>query len=160
MGGYYYYALVVLTIATWLMWKIVSSPFGLCLMAIRDNPEKATYLGVDVKRYRWYAFIISGAYAAVGGVLLAPVIGQVDPTLTYWTHSGTLVFMTLLGGFTNFLGPMLGGLIYIFLQDKVMSLTTYWRFIFGAILAFIVIIAPGGIAGVISSLVKKEKRGE
>jgi branched-chain amino acid transport system permease protein len=92
--------------------------------------------------------------------LLAPVIGQVDPTLTYWTHSGTLVFMTLLGGFTNFLGPMLGGLIYIFLQDKVMSLTTYWRFIFGAILAFIVIIAPGGIAGVISSLVKKEKRGE
>jgi branched-chain amino acid transport system permease protein len=160
MGAYYYYALVVLTIATWVMWKIVSSPFGLCLMAIRDNPEKATYLGVDVKRYRWYAFIISGAYSAVGGVLLAPVIGQVDPTLTYWTHSGTLVFMTLLGGFTNFLGPMLGGLIYIFLQDKVMSLTTYWRFIFGAILAFIVIIAPGGIAGVISSLVKKEKRGE
>lgn len=160
MGGYYYYALVVLAIATWVMWKIVSSPFGLCLMAIRDNPEKATYLGVDVKRYRWYAFIISGAYSAVGGVLLAPVIGQVDPTLTYWTHSGTLVFMTLLGGFTNFLGPMLGGLIYIFLQDKVMSLTTYWRFIFGAILAFIVIIAPGGIAGVISSLVKKEKSGE
>ena len=159
MGGYYYYALVVLTIATWVMWKIVSSPFGLCLMAIRDNPEKATYLGVDVKRYRWYAFIISGAYAAVGGVLLAPVIGQVDPTLTYWTHSGTLVFMTLLGGFTNFLGPMLGGLIYIFLQDKVMSLTTYWRFIFGAILAFLVIVAPGGIAGVISSLVKKEKSG-
>jgi branched-chain amino acid transport system permease protein len=160
MGGYYYYALVVLAIATWVMWKIVSSPFGLCLMAIRDNPEKATYLGVDVKRYRWYAFIISGAYAAVGGVLLAPVIGQVDPTLTYWTHSGTLVFMTLLGGFTNFLGPMLGGLIDIFLQDKVMSLTTYWRFIFGAILAFLVIVAPGGIAGVISSLVKKEKRDE
>jgi branched-chain amino acid transport system permease protein len=160
MGAYYYYALVVLTIATWVMWKIVSSPFGLCLMAIRDNPEKATYLGVDVKRYRWYAFIISGAYSAVGGVLLAPVIGQVDPTLTYWTHSGTLVFMTLLGGFTNFLGPMLGGLIYIFLQDKVMSLTTYWRFIFGAILAFLVIVAPGGIAGVISSLVKKGKRDE
>jgi len=160
MGGYYYYALVVLAIATWVMWKIVSSPFGLCLMAIRDNPEKATYLGVDVKRYRWYAFIISGAYAAVGGVLLAPVIGQVDPTLTYWTQSGTLVFMTLLGGFANFLGPMLGGLIYIFLQDTVMSLIHYWRFVFGAMLAFIVIVAPGGIAGVISSLVKKEKSGE
>ncbi len=55
---------------------------------------------------------------------------------------------------------MRGGLIYIFLQDKVMSLTTYWRFIFGAILAFLVIVAPGGIAGVISSLVKKEKRDE
>ncbi len=159
MGGYYYYALVVLAIATWVMWKIVSSPFGLCLMAIRDNPEKATYLGVDVKRYRWYAFIISGAYAAVGGALLAPVIGQVDPTLTYWTQSGTLVFMTLLGGFANFLGPMLGGLIYIFLQDTVMSLIHYWRFVFGAMLAFIVIVAPGGVAGVISSLVRKGRRG-
>ena len=68
--------------------------------------------------------------------------------------------MTLLGGFENFFGPLIGGVVYIFLQDKVMSLTTYWRFIFGAILAFLVIVAPGGIAGVISSLVKKEKRGE
>jgi len=79
------------------MWKIVSSPFGLCLKATRDNPEKAEYLGINVKKYRWYAFIISGAYASIGGALLAPAIGQVDPGLTYWTHSGTLVFMTLLG---------------------------------------------------------------
>jgi branched-chain amino acid transport system permease protein len=157
LGSYYYYALAILGIASWTMWRIVSSPFGLCLMAIRDNPEKATYLGISVKKYRWYAFVISGAYAAVGGVLVAPVVGQVDPTLTYWTHSGTLVFMTLLGGFSNFLGPMLGAVIYIFLQDRVMSLIPYWRFIFGAMLAFIVIVAPGGIAGVISSLVKKEK---
>jgi len=96
----------------------------------------------------------------VGGVLVAPVVGQVDPTLTYWTHSGTLVFMTLLGGFSNFLGPMLGGVIYIFLQDRVMSLIPYWRLIFGAMLAFIVIVAPGGVAGVISSLVRKEKLAE
>jgi len=158
--SYYIYTLVILAILTFVMWKIVSSPFGLCLKAIRDNPEKAEYLGVSVKRYRWYAFIISGAYAAIGGALLAPAIGQVDPGLTYWTHSGTLVFMTLLGGFENFFGPLIGGIVYIFLQDKVMSLTTYWRFIFGAILAFLVIVAPGGIAGVISSLVKKEKRDE
>jgi branched-chain amino acid transport system permease protein len=156
-GSYYIYALAILAILTFIMWKIVSSPFGLCLKAIRDNPEKAEYLGVSVRKYRWYAFVISGAYAAIGGALLAPAIGQVDPGLTYWTHSGTLVFMTLLGGFENFLGPLIGGVVYIFLQDKVMSLTTYWRFIFGGILAFIVIAAPGGIAGVISSLVKRRK---
>jgi len=158
-GSYYFYCFVVLALLTFIMWKIVSSPFGLCLKASRDNPEKAEYLGVNVKRYRWYAFIISGAYAAIGGALLAPAIGQVDPGLTYWTHSGTLVFMTLLGGFANFFGPLIGVVVYIFLQDKVMSLTAYWRFIFGAILAFIVIVAPGGIAGVISSLVKKESGG-
>jgi len=156
-GSYYLYTFVILAILMFVMWKIISSPFGLCLKAIRDNPEKAEYLGVSVRKYRWYAFVISGAYAAIGGALLAPAIGQVDPGLTYWTHSGTLVFMTLLGGFENFFGPLIGGIVYIFLQDKIMSLTTYWRFIFGGILAFIVIAAPGGIAGVISSLAKRRK---
>ncbi|MGZ3494686.1 MAG: branched-chain amino acid ABC transporter permease [Thermodesulfobacteriota bacterium] len=156
-GSYYLYMFVILAILMFVMWKIISSPFGLCLKAIRDNPEKAEYLGVSVRKYRWYAFVISAAYAAIGGALLAPAIGQVDPGLTYWTHSGTLVFMTLLGGFENFFGPLIGGVVYIFLQDKIMSLTAYWRFIFGGILAFIVIAAPGGIAGVISSLLKGRK---
>lgn len=154
-GSYYFYCFFILVLLTFVMWKIVSSPFGLCLKAIRDNPEKAEYLGVSVKRYRWYAFIVSGAYAAIGGALLAPAIGQVDPGLTYWTHSGTLVFMTLLGGFANFFGPIIGSLTYIFLQDTVMSLIPYWRFIFGSMLALVVIVAPGGIAGVISSLAGK-----
>ncbi len=156
-GSYYLYTFVILAILMFVMWKIISSPFGLCLKAVRDNPEKAEYLGVSIRKYRWYAFVISGAYAAVGGALLAPAIGQVDPGLTYWTHSGTLVFMTLLGGFENFFGPLIGGVVYIFLQDKIMSLTAYWRFIFGGILAFIVIVAPGGIAGVISSFAKRRR---
>jgi branched-chain amino acid transport system permease protein len=154
-GWYYYYVLALFLLATWGMWRIISSPFGLALKAVRDNPEKATYLGIDVRKYRWYAFIISAVYASIGGALVAPVIGNVDPTLTYWTHSGTLVFMTLLGGFTNFLGPLLGGLVYIFLQDGIMSLLHYWRFVFGAILAFIVIAAPGGLAGAIELVVNR-----
>jgi len=157
---YYFYSFAILLILTFIMWRIVSSPFGLCLKAIRDNPEKAEYLGVSIKRYRLYAFVISAGYAAVGGALLAPAIGQVDPGLTYWTHSGTLVFMTLLGGFEYFLGPLIGAIAYIFLQDRLMSLTTYWRFIFGAILTIIVIVAPGGIAGVINSLSKRRARVE
>jgi branched-chain amino acid transport system permease protein len=157
-GWYYYYSLALFIIATWGMWRIVFSPFGLALKAVRDNPEKAYYLGIDVRRYRWYAFVISAVYASVGGVLVAPVIGHVDPTLTYWTHSGTLVFMTLLGGFANFLGPLLGGLVYIFLQDAIMSLLHYWRFVFGAILAFIVIAAPGGLAGAIELIVNRYGR--
>ena len=146
-GPYYYYSAAVLAVAALAMWRIVTSPFGLCLTSIRENPVKAESLGISVKRYRWYAFLISAVFAAVGGALLGPTTGQVDPTLAYWTQSGNLVFMTLLGGFTNFFGPLLGAFVFIYLQDAVMSVVPYWRLIFGAILAVLVIFAPGGLVG-------------
>jgi branched-chain amino acid transport system permease protein len=147
VGPYYYFSLAVLVVATLLMWRIVASPFGLCLRTIRDNPVKAESLGIGVPRYRWYAFMISAVYAAVGGALLAPPTGNVDPTLAYWTHSGNVVFMVLLGGFASFWGPLLGAFAFIFLQDTVMSVFPYWRLVFGAVLAFLVIFAPGGLMG-------------
>ncbi|HTG09604.1 MAG TPA: branched-chain amino acid ABC transporter permease [Candidatus Eisenbacteria bacterium] len=147
VGPYYYYCLGVLVVAAAVMWRIVHSPFGLCLRTIRDNPVKAEALGVSVTRYRWYAFVISAVFAAVGGALLGPPTGNVDPTLAYWTHSGSLVFMVLLGGFASFFGPVLGAFVFIFLQDAVMSVVPYWRLVFGAILAAIVIFAPGGLMG-------------
>ena len=146
-GPYYYYSLGVLALAALAMWRIVHSPFGLCLRTIRDNPAKAEALGISIVRYRWYAFMISAVYAAAGGALLGPPTGNVDPTLAYWTHSGNIVFMTLLGGFASFFGPVLGAFVFIFLQDTVMSVVPYWRLIFGAILAFLVIFAPGGLMG-------------
>jgi branched-chain amino acid transport system permease protein len=150
VGPYYYYSLVFLVLAAVLMWRIVHSPFGLCLRAVRDNPVKAESLGLSVPRYRWYAFVISAVYAAAGGVFLATPTGNVDPTLVYWTHSGNLVFMTLLGGFASFFGPILGALVFIYLQDTVMSLFPYWRLVFGAILAALVICAPTGLAGLMT----------
>lgn len=147
VGPYYYFSLAVLVLATLVMWRIVASPFGLCLRTIRDNPVKAESLGIGVPRYRWYAFMISAVYAAVGGALLAPPTGNVDPTLAYWTHSGNVVFMVLLGGFASFWGPLLGAFVFIFLQDTVMSVFPYWRLVFGAVLAVLVIFAPGGLMG-------------
>jgi branched-chain amino acid transport system permease protein len=146
-GPYYYYSLGVLVVATLVMWRIVHSPFGLCLRTVRDNPAKAEALGLGVTRYRWHAFVISAVYAAVGGALLGPPTGNVDPTLAYWTQSGNIVFMTLLGGFASFFGPVLGAFVFIFLQDTVMSVLPYWRLVFGAILAFVVICAPSGLMG-------------
>jgi branched-chain amino acid transport system permease protein len=159
---YYYYALGLLAIATFIMWRVVNSPFGLCLKSIRENPDKAKYLGINIIKYKWYAFIIASVYGAVGGALLAPITGHVDIGLAYWTHSGTIVFMALLGGFGNFFGPLLGAFVYIYLLDAVMSITRYWRIIFGGILAFIVIAAPSGLVGIIELIVNKVKnmRGE
>ena len=150
VGPYYYYSLALLVLAAALMWRIVHSPFGLCLRTVRDNPLKAESLGLSVPTYRWYAFVISAVYAAAGGVLLATPTGNVDPTLAYWTHSGNLVFMTLLGGFASFFGPLLGAFAFIYLQDTVMSVFPYWRLVFGAILAALVIFAPTGLAGLVA----------
>ncbi len=151
-GPYYYYAFGLLVLATLLMWRIVRSPFGLSLKTIRDNPEKAEFLGVPVRRYRWYAFVIAGVFGAVGGALMAPADGQVDAGLVYWTESGTVVFMVLLGGFANFLGPLVGALIYINLLDQIQAITLYWRLVFGVILVLIVWRAPTGVMGVLESL--------
>lgn len=146
-GPFYYYCLALTVLATLLMWRIVHSPFGLQLQALRDNARKAEYLGVHVHRMRLAAFIISAGFGAAGGAILAFRVGLADPELVHWTHSGHLVFMTVLGGFANFFGPIVGALALTILQDQLQSLTQYWRFVLGAILALVVIGLPGGIMG-------------
>src|SRR5204862_6477668 len=125
--------------------RIVPPRLGSGLNPIRATPTKAEPPGIGVPRSRWYAFVISAVYAAVGGAPLGPPTGNADPTLAYWTQSGNIVFMTLLGGFASFFGPVLGAFVFIYLQDTVMSVVPYWRLIFGAVLAAIVIFAPGGL---------------
>ena len=148
IGPFYYYCLALLVVLGIVMWRIVHSPFGLHLAAIRENPRKAEYLGVRVRFFRLIAFLISAFYCAVGGVILAINTGQVDPELAYWTHSGELVFMTVLGGFANFFGPLIGAFTFIFLKSELMSATQYWRFWLGAILAVIVVVFPRGLVGI------------
>jgi branched-chain amino acid transport system permease protein len=157
-GPFYYYCLGLLVLAALLMWRIVHSPFGLHLKAIRDNARKAEYLGVQVHRCRLAAFVISAAFGAAGGTILGFRIGLADPELVYWLQSGQLVFMTVLGGFANFFGPIIGALAFTLLQDQLQSLTQYWRFILGAILAIVVIGLPGGIAGMADDLRRRFAR--
>jgi branched-chain amino acid transport system permease protein len=157
-GPFYYYCLGLLIIAGLVMWRIVHSPFGLHLRALRDNPRKAEYLGVHVHRFRLAAFVISSALGAAGGAILAFRVGLADPELVYWTQSGQLVFMAVLGGFSNFFGPIIGALTFTLLQDQLQSLTEYWRFVLGAILALIVIGFPKGIAGLAGELARRRTR--
>ena len=147
VGPFYYACLLLAVVLGVVMWRIVHSPFGLHLAAIRENPTKAEYLGVRVRLFRLIAFLISAFYCALGGVILAINTGQADPELAYWTHSGELVFMTVLGGFASFFGPMVGAFTFIFLKSELMGLTQYWRFFLGAILALIVIVFPRGLMG-------------
>lgn len=154
-GPFYYYCLALLVLLGLLMWRIVQSPFGLHIRALRDNAQKAEYLGVKVLPFRLAAFVLSAAFGAIGGVILGFRTGLADPELVYWTHSGHLVFMTVLGGFSNFLGPLFGALALTLLQDQLQSLTQYWRFLLGATLAIIVMFFPKGLAGIAVSLAQR-----
>ena len=97
-GPYYYYALVLLVIATVVMWRIVNSPFGLHLRSIRENSDKAEYLGVNYRRQRFAAFLIAGVFGAVGGSLLVVPTGLADPLLAGARPAilGTFYIMVLL----------------------------------------------------------------
>lgn len=157
VGPFYYYCLALLVVAGFVMWRIVHSPFGLQLSAIRENPRKAEYLGVRVRLFRFIAFLISAFYCALGGVILAINTGQSDPELAYWTHSGELVFMTVLGGFASFFGPIIGAFTFILLKSELMGLTQYWRFLLGVILVVIVVAFPRGLVGIGQALWAKAR---
>lgn len=158
VGPFYYYCLCLLALMGFVMWRVVRSPFGLHLMAIRENRRKAEYLGVRARLFCLIAFAISAFYCAVGGVILAINTGQADPELAYWTHSGELVFMTVLGGFASFFGPLVGAFAFVFLKSELMGLTQYWRFVLGAILALIVVLFPRGLMGVVQAAWAKARR--
>jgi branched-chain amino acid transport system permease protein len=153
-GPFYYYSLGLLALLGFLAWRIVHSRLGLHLRAIRDNPQKAAYLGIDVHRTRLWAFAISAIYCSVAGVLIGVSVGLADPELGYWTQSGNLVFMTVLGGSGAFGGPVLGAFLFVFLQDALIANTEYWRFVLGAILVAIIVFAPRGLAGIIQVLLR------
>ncbi len=151
IGPFYFYSLALLAILGFLAWRIVHSPLGLHMRATRDNPQKAAYLSVHVERTRLWAFVISAVYCSVAGVLIGVSVGLADPELGYWTQSGNLVFMTVLGGSGAFAGPALGAFVFVFLQDALIASTDYWRFVLGAILVSVIIFAPGGVAGLFQS---------
>ena len=152
VGPFYYYCVALLAILGFVMWRLVHSPFGLHLVATRENRRKSEYLGVRVRFFRLLAFAISALYCAVGGAILAVNTGQADPELAYWTHSGELVFMTVLGGFANFFGPIVGAFSFIFLKSELMGLTQYWRFWLGVILILLVVLFPRGLVGLFEQM--------
>jgi len=159
IGPFYYYALVLFALAALAMWRITASPFGLHLRAIRENAGKAAYVGVQIFRMRLAAFVISAVYGGIGGTILAVTTGLADPELAYWTHSGNLVFMAVLGGSGTFAGPAIGALVFVVLQDFVMSVTQYWRFVMGAVLVLLVVFMPQGLSGTIERLTRRRNGG-
>lgn len=158
VNAYYYYVLVLFLVCTAAMWLIVHSPFGKALQAIRDNETRAEFVGVSVWHYRWMAFLISGVFTGIAGVLWAPLNGLTSPEILYWPQSGEIVFMAVLGGFKSFSGPIIGAIAFNYLKTYAVALTEYWQFLLGAVLVLLVMVLPGGIMGTLNQAIAKVRK--
>lgn len=157
IGPFYWYVLVLFIVMFAIMAVIVRSPYGLALQAMRDNPRKTEFLGVPILKVRYAAFVISAVYCAVGGAIMAVSIGAADPELAFWTQSGNLVFIIILGGLGQMFGPIAGSVVFTMLQDALMAHTQYWRFALGALLALIIIFSPQGIVGLLANALGRRR---
>ena len=129
------------------MWVIVHSPFGKALQAIRDNETRAEFVGVQVRRYRWVAFLVSGIFTGLAGALWVPLNGLTTPDILHWTFSGKIVFFTVLGGFQTFAGPIIGAIVFNYLETYAVGYTVYWQMVLGVVLVVLVLVAAGGHRG-------------
>ncbi len=149
---HYYYVVLVLSLAAILaMYRLVRSPLGLTLQAIRDNETRAAFAGVPVRKYRLFAFTIAGLYAGLAGALLPPLENTVTPPIAHWSTSAEPVLATLLGGVHTFSGPIVGAFLFFVIKDVVMRFTEYWLICFGIIVVAMVMGFPSGIMSIFES---------
>jgi branched-chain amino acid transport system permease protein len=157
--SYYYYVLAIFVVCVVLMWVVVHSPFGKALQAIRDNEVRARFLGLRIRRFRWISFVVSGTVTGLAGILWVPLNGLTTPDVLYWTFSGEIVFSALLGGFRNFTGPIVGGIVFTYLKTYAVATTEYWQLLLGVVLVTLVLVLPTGIVGGLSTLGLRLRKG-
>lgn len=120
----YYVVLAIFIAAFWLIYRVVNSPFGQVLTSIRENEARATSLGYDVNQFKLLAFVLSAALAGLAGATKTLVLGFATLTDAIWTTSGLVILMTLVGGMGTLVGPMVGALVIIALENKIGDLGT------------------------------------
>jgi branched-chain amino acid transport system permease protein len=153
-NAYYYFTLIIVTAALFVMWLISKSPFGYTMQAIRENDERTRFIGINVRRYMLINFVIAGMFAGLAGGLWGPFNRSIAPDLCNWHQSGIPVFMTVIGGPLNFLGPMVGSVVYTFLFAFVTGFTEYWPLTIGLVIIVVVLYMPGGVLGLIAEKLK------
>jgi branched-chain amino acid transport system permease protein len=149
-------ALVVLCIAA--LRRLTLSPFGRVLTTIRENPERAAFIGVNVRGYELAAFAIAGGFAGLSGALFGIFNRGVFADFVFWSKSADVMIMTILGGMQHFWGPVVGALVLTLLNQQITAYTEYWPFVLGTILVVLLFVFPGGILGALDTALSRWRR--
>lgn len=121
----YWFAAVVGVVCLLLMRYILQSPYGYTLRMVRDNADRAQFLGINVWRIKLYAFILAGSFAGVGGAIMSLFVSGAFPDFSYWTMSGEAVFMIMMGGVNVFIGPLVGSALLLMFNDVITRIAEY-----------------------------------
>ncbi len=135
----YIMSCALLVIGLLLMRQIAQSPFGYTLRMIRDNAGRASFVGIDVWRAKLTIFVLAALFASTGGIIMSLFVSGAYPEFAYWTISGEGIFINMLGGVTTFLGPMVGTVLLLILNDTVTRLTEYYGIVLGIVILFFAI---------------------
>jgi branched-chain amino acid transport system permease protein len=143
----YYVLMVFAAAALWLVSRILNSPFGAAIEAIRENERRARTCGYNVERTKLLSFTLSGTICALGGTMSALHLAFVPLDSLHYLSSGMIVMMTLLGGASSFFGPFIGALVFLVMEDVFSLWTSHWQIIVGSIFVLFVLFLPKGIWG-------------
>jgi branched-chain amino acid transport system permease protein len=146
---FYYLCLVLLLASVYVVWRIVNSRFGLVIQGARSNDRRMQAIGFPTFRYKLVCFVIAGVLCGLAGVLLANHTNFISPALMHWTRSGDLIVMAVLGGMGTVLGPVIGAVALLVLEEVLSGITEYWHIIIGPIFLLVVLFARGGIDGLL-----------
>jgi branched-chain amino acid transport system permease protein len=150
--AFFYLCLVLLLLTSCLIWRIVNSRFGMVIRGARSNERRMRAIGYPTYRYKLVCFVIAGTVCGLAGVLLANHTDFINPAMMHWTRSGDLIVMAVLGGMGTVLGPVLGALALLVLEEVLSGITEYWQIIIGPIFLLVVLFARGGIDGLLGRI--------
>jgi len=145
----YYVIFVFVALALWFVSRVLNSPFGAVIEAIRENEKRAAACGYDVARAKLLVFVLSAGLCGLAGTLRALHLSIVPIDSLHYLQSGQAVMMCLLGGMGTFFGPFLGAAVFLYLEDVITNLTRYWMGVVGIIFMLFVLFFPKGIWGTV-----------
>lgn len=157
-GRFYLLTLTLVALCIAAIGQTTRSPFGRMLTAIRDNRERAAFIGLNVRAYELTVFVVAGGFAGLAGALYGIFTRGVFPDYVFWPQSAQVMIMAILGGMNFFWGPPVGALVLDWLNQEITNYTQYWPFVLGTILLVLLFALPGGVLGGLARLLRFAQR--
>jgi branched-chain amino acid transport system permease protein len=154
----YLFTLSIVLVCFFLTRRIIHSPFGAVLEAIRENEERAAFVGINVRRFKLFGWLLACMLAGVAGALFILYKGYIGPTTMSAFAGAGVLMMVLLGGMGTLWGPLVGAAIFIYIQDYISTMTEHWEIYLGIVVILLVLFMPTGFVG-LGAYFKRLRKG-